>query len=243
MMLQDGLQQRYPGSTARPELFAYWLSDDLAGLKQVNDRIAALVERYPGAEPLLHLASCLYRQMQGDPSGALRALEPALALAKPLQNRDWAWVAAAHVQVLVSLNQIDEAVARGSEYSVACRAHGLSGYVRVAHATAEALIAQRHPVEAARIADSLIREACEAGVRGLPLGALYELRARAALALDDDAHFRGSTPSCAGLSIGPNATQPWRLATNACSATPRATPRTFLRSRRGTAAQSPWNRT
>lgn len=41
-MLQDGAQQRYPTSTLRVELTAYWLADDLEGLKLCTERAARI---------------------------------------------------------------------------------------------------------------------------------------------------------------------------------------------------------
>jgi hypothetical protein len=197
MMLQDGQQQRYPGTTARAELYACWLSADLAGLKQISERIAQMTERFANWDTLMHVSRCLYRLVQGDAAGALHALEPALAVVKPLEYRDWASVGAAHVQVLVSLGRIDEALELGFRHMQVCKELQLAGYVRVAHATIEALIAAERAEEAIKLTDELLVAAEQKQVRGLALGALYELRARAAAACGDEPAFYDFCERCA----------------------------------------------
>jgi hypothetical protein len=197
VMLQDGQQQRYPGTTARTELYAHWLSADLAGLKQISERIAKMTEHNANWEPLLHLSRCLHRHVQGDAAGALLALEPALAVVQPLKYRDWASIAAAHVHVLVSLGRIDEAVELGFRHMQVCQELELSGYSRVAQATVEALIAAERAAEAIELTDALLADAEQRQVRGLALGALFELRARAAAASGDEPAFYDFCDRCA----------------------------------------------
>jgi len=196
-MLQDGQQQRYPGTTARAELYACWLSADLAGLKQISERIAKMTERFANWETLMHVSRCLYRLVQGDAAGALMALEPALAVVEPLIYRDWAWVCAAHVQVLVSLGRLEEALELGFRHMQICKELELAGYVRVTQATIEALIAAERADEAIQLTDELLAAAEQKQVRGLALGALYELRALASAASGDEPAFYEFCERCA----------------------------------------------
>jgi hypothetical protein len=197
VMLQDGQQQRYPGTTTRPELLAFWLSEDIAGLKLLNERLGSMVHAYPHWQLILCVSRCFYRQLQGDAAGALAALEPALAIAKPLKQRDWAWVAVAHVHVLVALGRAEDALEFGRKYMALSQEHKLAGYRRIANATVEALIANQLGQEAAQLTDQQLEYALEHGVRGLALGALYELRARAATLLGDQDSFYRYCQLCA----------------------------------------------
>jgi len=197
VMLQDGQQQRYPGTTMRSELLAFWLSEDVAALKQLSERLVRLVPNYPGWESLFRTVRCVHRQLQGDGPGALVEIEAALALAKPLRHRDWPLVAAAHVQALVGVGRAEEALDVGWGYMRLCQDNKISGYRRIAQSVAEALLALKRGADAAELADSLLVEANARGVRGLTLGALYEIRARAATAMGDHDAFYGFCQHCA----------------------------------------------
>jgi hypothetical protein len=197
VMLQDGQQQRYPGTTMRPELLAFWLSEDVVGLKQLSERLGGMVANFPNWDPVLRVARCLVRLLQGDAAGALIEIEPALTLAKPLRSRDWASVAAAHVQVLSAVGRAEEALEVGRGYMQICEEKKIAGYRRVGQSTAEALLALKRGAEAAALTDSLIEQAVARGVRGLALGALYEVRARAATAMGDEDAFIDYCQRCA----------------------------------------------
>lgn len=197
VMLEDGQLQRFPGMTVRAEVFAHWLAGDAAGLKDVSERVLRLVKQYPAWQILADVARCLHRHMQGDHASALAALAPVLAAVRPGEHRDWAWAAACHVQVLVGLDRSPEAVEIGLEAMEVCEREALSGHRRVAQATSEALIAAGRPQQAGELVDQLIDHAKSQGVRGIVLGSLYELRARAAVACEDGAAYRGFAERCA----------------------------------------------
>jgi hypothetical protein len=197
VMLQDGQQQRYPGTSMRSELLAFWLSEDVGALKQLTERVSRLAPLNSGWEALWQLTRCVYRLLQGDASGALVAIEAALELAKPLRSRDWAMIASAHLHALVAAGRAEEALEVGRGYMQICQEHNIGGYRRVAQAYAEALLVSNRASEAAALAESLIEAVCARGVRGLALGAVYELRARAALALRDENAFYAYCQRCA----------------------------------------------
>lgn len=189
VMLQDGQQQRYPGTTSRSELQAFWLSNDIVGLKQLSERLAGMVASAPHWDALMHAARCLHRLAQGDAPAALREIEPVLARVQPRRNRDWTWVAVAYLQALLADGRVREAVSTAETYKTQTETHNIGGRWRITHAMAEGLILDGRAAEAAKLSDELIEQARARGVRGLALGALYEQRARAASALGDDDGF------------------------------------------------------
>jgi hypothetical protein len=198
MMLQDGQQQRYPNSSARIEMYVYALADDVEGMKLVTQRTAKLAELFPRWKVLVHVGRCHHRRMQGDFAGALEALEPALALTGPLRHREWPWLAATHVSVLTGLGRAAQAVELGRTYLDVCEREALEpGWRDVARATAEAMIARGRIDEAVALLDSLIAEIVGSGTRGLPLGAAYDARARAAIAERNADGFRRFADLCA----------------------------------------------
>jgi hypothetical protein len=196
VMLQDGQQQRYPGSTVRAELYAHWLSADIAGLKHISERIASMAAIAPNWDTLTRLARCLYRQAQGDMAGALAELEPILPSARPLKHRDWAWVRAAYVHTLVGIGRVDEALEVGFRDIADCQQLEVSGYGRIAHPVVLALLAAERIEEAVTLSEELLTDALQRNVRGLALGALHELRARVAAAAHDEATFSAACQRC-----------------------------------------------
>jgi hypothetical protein len=197
VMLQDGQQQRYPGTTSRSELLAFWLSNDSIALKQLSERLTGMVETSPHWMGLMHAARCMHRLAQGDAPGGLREIEPALARVAPRRSRDWTWVAVAHLHALLANGRAREAVSTAQMYEEQAEAHNISGRWRILHAMAEGMILDGRASEAAKIDDALIEQARARGVRGLALGALYEQRARAAIALGDDDNFYAFCQLCA----------------------------------------------
>jgi Protein kinase domain/AAA ATPase domain len=197
LMLQDGEQQRYPGTTLRSELQAYWLCCDIPGLKQVSERAAAMAERHPAWISLRQVARSFYKHAQGDYAGALAALDPIVTTVQPLRSRDWAVTQVARIQALVGLERAAEAVDVGQAAMDVCSTYGISAYTRIAQATAEALLAADRPDEACKLADDLVSRAEQSDVRGLVLGSACELRARVAIALDDSEAFERFSTRCA----------------------------------------------
>jgi len=197
VMLQDGQQQRYPESALRSDLLAYVLSDDLAGVKLVSEQLAAAVRRFPHWSPVVSVARCHHRRLQGDHAGALEALQPSLAV-DPLRNRDWSFVASAQISVLTELGRAEEAVAIGLAALELCDRHALyPSHQPIAHVTGDALIAVGRLEEALALVERLIAEARAQCVRGLAIGGLYELRARVAIAQADAIGFRMFAELCA----------------------------------------------
>jgi hypothetical protein len=196
-MLEDGQPQRYPGSTMRSEVVAYWLSEDTAALEQLSERLASLVQNHPTFEPLQRATRCLYLLLRGDANAGLAEIESGIAVAQPLRHRDWALAASVHVEALVAVGRAEEALEMGRNYLRTCEERNISGYRRVTQATAEALIALKRGADAADLADRLIDEAKARGVRGLVLGALYELRARAANVMGHEDGFFDFCRLCA----------------------------------------------
>jgi len=196
VLLQDGQHIRYPGTTARTELQVYAMLEDLGALKEVTERLAQIARTYPNWSVYADVGRYHYRRIQGDFQGALEALKPLFAI-QPLTHREWPAIAAAHVQALVDLRNFEEALRLGQQYVEICRREELvPGLWYVSQAFAGALLGAGRPREAATLVDELIQEAQRFDVRGLMLGTLYELRARAAIAERSKADFKRFSEQC-----------------------------------------------
>ena len=197
VMLQDGMQQRYPGTTARSELTVYALVDDLAGLKQVMDRLHKISRALPKWASVATLAECEYKRVQGDPHGALALLEPALAQTPALEHRDFSALAATQLRLLVECGRAQEAVEVGTRYIELCRREELTGERAILQQTAEALLVLGRCDEAERLASELFAEIERNGAAGVPAGLACELRARVAIARRDASAFQHWLARCA----------------------------------------------
>jgi hypothetical protein len=190
LLLEDGEQLRYGGTTARIELFAFVRSGDVVGVKRCMERIEQVAERFPRWLPDLYLARFHYRRLQGDRRGGLEALLPALQLVAPGRHLDWMRVASAHVQALCDAGQSAEAVRRGLQYLAISERERLTGTIRdLQLACAEAMLAAGQAGSAAQLIDACLADCERLGVRGVVLGSCYGLRARAAAALRDARAF------------------------------------------------------
>jgi len=109
LMLQEARHQRYPGTTARSELHGCYILEDVAGVKELTERVAKAAADYPRWGVYADMARYLHRRLQGDFVGALAALEPALEETAPLEHREWPAVAAAHVHALSDVDRAADA--------------------------------------------------------------------------------------------------------------------------------------
>jgi hypothetical protein len=101
------------------------------------------------------------------------------------------------VHVLSDLGHTEEALRLGRDYLDTCRRLDLHpGASLVSQSIARALLAAGQAREAATIVDELVAECRRANSRGLPLGVLYELRARIALSERDDRGFEQALRLC-----------------------------------------------
>jgi hypothetical protein len=197
LMLQEAQYQRYPGTTARSELHVAAMLEDVAGIKELTERVAKAALVYPRWGIYVHLGRHYHRRLQRDFAGALAALEPAFAVTAPLDHRDWHLVAAAHVQALCDVERTDEAVRVGREYLDTCRKLALHpGASQVGQALARALLSAGAAAEAVNLIDALIDDVTSWHAGGLAVEMLYELRARAALAQHDEAALERCISLC-----------------------------------------------
>ena len=197
LTVQEAQYLRYPGTTARSELQVAAMLEDVAGIKELTERMTKAAVVYPKWGVYTHLGRYHHRRLQGDFAAALEAIEPALVTMAPLEHREWPGVVAAHVQALSECGRSEEAVRVGREYLGICQRLELHpGASQVAQAIARALLTAGKPSEAAEVVDGLIDEAVRWNVGGLVLGTLYELRARSALAEGNETVFNRYLSLC-----------------------------------------------
>jgi tetratricopeptide (TPR) repeat protein len=206
VQLQDGGDQRYPGTTAASELIAYVLASDAAGIKDALERVSAFAERHPAWRPAMHYGQCALRRLHGDPDGALAHVVKALAGVEPGTHSFMPYLAALHVDLLGELGRGEEAVSRAQEYLEVCTREQIETLHQSVHvATALALARAGRYEPAVQMIERVIEGAEQLGVFGLALGVRYEARARIALWMKDRAAFDHYAACCANeYQLGKN---------------------------------------
>jgi hypothetical protein len=106
-------------------------------------------------------------------------------------------VAGAHVEALIELGRTEQAIELGRGYLEVCRAEQLAAERWVEQALARALARGGRHAEAVEVIEQAIGSAERLGIGGLALGALYETRARIAIASGDSAAYEHHAQLCA----------------------------------------------
>jgi hypothetical protein len=165
----------------------------MTGVKQIIDRVEALAARYPGWRGFRLLAEGEFQRLRGDLESARHAFERSIAESAPhpdhpnRQNTTWPAAVAGYVEVLLAEGRAKQARAYGENALRTCGELGIgvSAYaIARAVALADAKLGD-HANAAARI-EGMIAEQIALGVKGLPLGASYEARARIAISAGDE---------------------------------------------------------
>jgi tRNA A-37 threonylcarbamoyl transferase component Bud32 len=201
--LQDGSGQIYPNLGLHSELFAYWLSDDLEGLKQMEERARNTAARFPAMIAYDQIVRCHYLRLRGDLQSALEISAPlveALTRDSPLVSIRVMFAVGTHLTLLHAVGRDGEAVELGGRFMRAAREQGfqLDESVRIVLPLCEAMAAAGQAEEAVTLCEALIAEHERAGARGLVPGASYETRARIALAQRNQADFETWAERCSG---------------------------------------------
>jgi hypothetical protein len=198
LQLQDARQQRYARATVAFELFAQAAAGDLLGVKRALENVDELARQYEGWRPAQRIGQCYYRWLQDDLAGALEVLLPVFELARPGAHPYFCYAAAAHINLLTGLGHVEEAIAQGRAYSEVCERENLATTDRWVYlATAVALAADGQRAPALQLVEGVIASSEALGMGGLSLGAVYEARARIAIALDDRPTFERFAERCA----------------------------------------------
>ncbi|HEX4354438.1 MAG TPA: hypothetical protein VHZ95_16020, partial [Polyangiales bacterium] len=198
LQLQDGGESHYLGSTAGFELVSAAIAGDLLGVKTALDALELLADQHPGWKPMLIFGRGRYRELQGDLSGALEISIEGLAIALPGRHLVFSMLAASHVRLLHGLGRLDEAVAIGTEYLDVCEREELRPLNReIVREVAPVLAAAGEYERAVKLIETGLEWAERVGCEGLPVGVLYESRAKVALEMGDHAAFARASERCA----------------------------------------------
>jgi hypothetical protein len=197
LLLRDGGQLPYPGSTLRIELLAHLYCENPEGMRRVVDQIELLSRSCPRWVATADVARALERVMLGDAQGGLEELERVLDGLVAGEHLDWGVAATCRIAALTTLGRADEAAAVGLPSLETCLRERLHPTHRMmTRVVVEALVAAGRAEEALVLCERCVHEHVESGTHGMLLGMAYETRARVALALDDGDGFRRFAELC-----------------------------------------------
>jgi hypothetical protein len=178
------------------ELGAYSIAEDLTQLRYALEQIAPLAARHEAWRAVQEHSHAEYHRIRGDRGQALAAAERALHLVQPGAHPIWTEMASTHVRALDDLGRHEESLRAAEAYAQRAERAEL-GYGAQQLELLRGYCRARGGVPgAAPCADAAIEELKRQGVTGLWLGLAYELRARVALYLGDDAGFLQFGEAC-----------------------------------------------
>jgi hypothetical protein len=193
---QEGLRERYVGSTVGMELTLQYRLGDMLAVKGVLGPIAALAARHPGWRSVECLGRAAYCELSGNLEGALEALASAFALAPAHRLPFYSTLAECHLSVLLLLDRVGEAAQWTLKYAAHCEQYGLLG-VDVFRHGALALARNGDRQAALDMHANCLARAERIGCSAYALGVVLEAGARIAIELQDSAQFDGYVARCA----------------------------------------------
>jgi hypothetical protein len=198
--LQEAGAQHDAGSTFVVELLAAAQAGDVLAVRTMLERIAPFAQVFHGWRPISLYGHARLCDLQGDHEGALVHIHAGFALAPPLRHWIWMLLAALHVNVLMALGRVDEAVELGRTYrELAEREQLVPQYNGLELALGEALARSGATVEGLAMVDAAIAKAEHEHREGLRLGTAWECRARIALHMRDAGAFEHAFQQCSQI--------------------------------------------
>ncbi|HMI93651.1 MAG TPA: serine/threonine-protein kinase, partial [Polyangiales bacterium] len=212
LLIQQASRQARAGATLETEFLCYARMDDLINLRRLLPELRAMAADHPGWVPLSLLGEAELERIRGRHQQALAISERVLELALPGRHMMWSAAIGLKMRLLVELGRAAEAKAIGLECSAFCVEREMGGVVgrNVDWPLALAEIALgEHEAAIARV-DHMMQHSVAEGVGGMYAGMVYELRARLALLVGDEAGFTRYYEHCASY-FGSTSDSPFAL--------------------------------
>jgi tetratricopeptide (TPR) repeat protein len=191
--VQEGLKERYVGTSAGLELFGCMRLRDLAGVRSTMPALERMASCHANWRPVYQLGLSALRQLEQDLEGALAAVQDGLACTVPQRHPFYASLLGQEIHVLTLLGRFDQAAAKARTALDLGPPNSASDlHIHIALALADAGDFAR----ALGLMAEAIATAERLGSRALSLCLLYEARARIALRMADQAAFGAAFARC-----------------------------------------------
>jgi hypothetical protein len=198
LRVQNRPPQLFEGYYLATLTMSYAGCQDLVRVKELIPGLEAMADDLPTWEPCLHYARAVYQSLRGNHDGAAAEAMLGLAGARPGRHLMWAPIAGLHLSSLVQDGRAEEAGPLADEYMAAVereRIDTISTYVRQAAALVAVALGDHARAYAYADHDLAMFEAL--GSTGVPIGSVYETKARIAIAARDAAKFVECSARCA----------------------------------------------
>jgi hypothetical protein len=193
MALQSSGRQIFE-APLRTELLAHWLARDLAGVKQTAEQLARVAATQAGWRVHHRISEGYFEALRGNPEGALVVFDDCVERCQPDPDEEdrsldvWLRASAGAISMLLDLDRVAEARSRAEHVLTQCQALEIElAALPIACALALAEARSGDAERATQRIEAAIADQRRRGVTGLLLGASYELRARVAIAVRDEA--------------------------------------------------------
>lgn len=191
--VQEGLKERYVGTSAGLELFGCMRMRDLTGVRSTMPALERMASCHAKWKPVYQLGLSALRELEQDLEGALAAARDGLACSVPGRHPFYASLLGQQIHALTRLGRFEEAAAKARTALDQGPPNSASDlHARIAIALADAGDYER----AIGLMANAITIAERLGSRALSLCLLYEARARIALRMGDQAGFEAAFARC-----------------------------------------------
>lgn len=188
LQAQDGLKERFAGSSVGMELVLYARMGDLLGVRNATESAAVMAAQHRGWRPVELLGRSRCAELQGDLENALKFALEGLDSLPPLRHPFYTSLASAHVRVLLALGREHEAAEQVKKYRAFCGENGMiTPEMDLLAAQAFGKVGEFQP--AVQLSEALIRQAETYARSGLIMAVCYEVRARIAIWMRDSTTF------------------------------------------------------
>lgn len=198
LQIQNSPSQFYEGSHLYPELMAYATVDDLVRVKQIQEGIATMAQRFMQWEPIVHFARGEYQRIRGDYQSALDEHQKALDLMEPGKHITWPHSVAAYLKTLAEMDRLEEAQAVGEKAFIDAREKVGDLEMVVIGIPLSIVLAMLGEFESAlQLFETMVEKNREYEMTGINPGMAYEARATVAIFMKDEVDFRTYAKACA----------------------------------------------
>jgi serine/threonine protein kinase/tetratricopeptide (TPR) repeat protein len=198
LLIQNSPSQFYEGSHIFPELLLYAAVEDLVRIKQIQDDVSKMAERFKPWVPIRHFARGEYQRIRGDYQSALIEHEKTLSITAPGRHITWPHSAGAHIRTLCDLGRFQEGKTIGEQYLL--DAHQKIGeleslVIRIPLSITQAQLGDFE--NAVANCQFYFDKSREQNMIGFNVGLACETRAHVAILMKDEENFRRYAELCA----------------------------------------------
>jgi hypothetical protein len=197
LLLKSPIKPPLYAGSAHQQVYAYVMSDNVIGLRQVLPEMEALARSQPTFKPYVPFTRASHARACGNFAEALQFYDESLEQLRAGDHPLWAWAVSGRIAALLGLERTREARAYAERELETARAIGLGllrQHVEIHLALAEAKLGGFRLARERLDAISAERE--RLGIGGASMGWLYEVRARVAMWTRDSAEFALCIEKC-----------------------------------------------